>query len=88
MIKKFFLQILLITGIVCFFGLNFNTKVSIKFWFNDLLTVNDISLFVALGFSYLLGIISFIPLYISKNIKNKIKRKKEIQDKTTVNVNE
>lgn len=74
MIKKFFIHIIIVTLVVCFFGLNFDTKVNIRFWFNDKLTLEHISLFIALAASYLLGIITFLPFYLVKIFK---KRKKE-----------
>lgn len=71
MIKKFFLQIVIISVIVCFFGLNFDSRVTIKFWFNDRFTLTDVSLFISLAVAYLLGIITTIPFYISKHFKKK-----------------
>lgn len=71
MIKKFFVQIVIISIIVCFFGLNFDTKISIKFWFNDSLTLESISLFIALAVAYILGFVSFIPFYIARNLKKR-----------------
>lgn len=71
MIKKFFVQIVIMTLIVCFFGLNFDTKVNIHFWFNDALTLENISLFISLAVAYFLGIITFIPFHIVKNMKRK-----------------
>ncbi len=76
MIKKFFVQIVFISIIVCFFGLNFDTKISIRFWFNDVLTLENISLFIALAAAYMLGLITVIPFFIAKNIK---KRKSDKQ---------
>lgn len=69
MLKKFLLQLIIIAIVVCFFGLNFETKINIKFWFNDLLTLKDISLFGALAGAYLLGVCTFIPFYIAKIVK-------------------
>ena len=83
MIRKFFVQILLIAVIVCFFGLNFETKVNIKFWFNDQLTLNNISLFVSLAAAYLLGVLTSIPFYIARGMKNKNKEKNRGIEKTT-----
>ncbi len=71
MVKRFFVQILIISLIVCFFGLNFETKVSIRFWFADKLTISNISLFTALAVSYILGILTIIPFYIIRGFKNK-----------------
>lgn len=77
MIRKFFVQIIIISIVVMFFGLNFDTKVDIKFWFNDKLTVEGISLFIALAISFLLGVITIIPLYIKRLFAER-KRKKQI----------
>lgn len=75
MIRKFFIQVIIISIVVCFFGLNFDTKVSIKFWFNDALTLENISLFTTLAVSYLLGVLTFIPFYIIRKIKKNRKDK-------------
>ncbi|QEN06171.1 hypothetical protein EW093_16250 [Thiospirochaeta perfilievii] len=77
MIRRFFIQIIIISFIVCFFGLNFDTKVSIRFWFNDALTFNNISLFISLAVSYLLGVVTFLPFYIAKNFKSRKKEKEK-----------
>ncbi|MGL1891886.1 MAG: hypothetical protein OCD02_09685 [Spirochaetaceae bacterium] len=71
MIRKLFIQLFFVTLIICFFGLNFETKIDIRFWFNDLLTLKDISLFVALAFAYLIGVVTTIPFIIIKSIKKK-----------------
>jgi hypothetical protein len=84
MVKRFFVQILIISLIVCFFGLNFETKVSIRFWFADKLTINEISLFTALAVSYILGIVTIIPFYIIRGFKNKKSNKNIVDNSNTV----
>lgn len=71
MIRKLFLQIIIIALVVCFFGLNFETTVDIKFWFNDKLSLNGISLFIALAAAYALGVLTCIPIYIARGLKKK-----------------
>lgn len=79
MAVKLVIHILIISVIVCFFGLNYDTKVDIKFWFNEQLTLTDVRLFTALAASYLLGLFTFIPFTILKKLKKrKNKEKKEI----------
>ena len=71
MIRRFFLQLLVVTIIVCFFGLNFENKVDIRFWFGDKFNLTDVSLFVALAITYLLGFFTSIPFYIARGFKSK-----------------
>lgn len=75
MIRKFFVHIIIISIVVLFFGLNFDTKVDIRFWFNDKLTIKDVSLFIALAISFLLGVLTIIPLYIKRLITERQRRK-------------
>lgn len=86
MIRKFFVQIILISLIVCFFGLNFDTKVDIKFWFNDSMNLEGVSLFIALAVAYALGILSFIPFYIARSFKKK--KAKKLKEEKPLNTYE
>lgn len=90
MIKKFFIQIIIITLVVCFFGLNFDTKVDIRFWFNEKMTFKGISLFISLAAAYGLGVISTLPFLIARSFKKKKNNKKNKQEisKNTDKINE
>ncbi len=81
MALKLIFHIIIVALVVCFFGFNFETKVDIKFWFGDSLTVKGASLFISLGVAYLLGIITFLPSYVLKSFKGKkssVKKEKKI----------
>ncbi len=68
---------MIISAVVCFFGLNFDTKINIRFWFNDKLTLENVSLFTALAATYLMGVLTFIPSFFIKSLKNKNNNKKK-----------
>lgn len=87
MIKKFFFQIIIITIIVCFFGLNFETKVDVRFWFNDKMTFEGISLFIALASAYGLGLLTAIPFYVARGLKKK-KNSKTVTKETSIKSDE
>jgi len=85
MVKKIVINILIISLVVCFFGLNFDTKVDIRFWFSDSMTLKNISLFAALAGVYLLGLATIIPFYIVniisiKKLKKTIKKSLKISE--------
>lgn len=75
MIVKLVVNTLILGLLVIFFGLNLDTKIDIHFWFNDKLTIHDVSLFVALFVAYLVGVVSTIPIYVINKIKLKNKTK-------------
>lgn len=87
MALKLIFHIIIVALVVCFFGFNFDTKVDIKFWFKDSLTLKDVSLFVSLAVAYLLGVITFLPSYISKSFKIKKKNKLAKKDNEDIKVN-
>lgn len=80
MIRKFFVNIIFISIVVIFFGLNFDTKIDIKFWFNDRLTITNVSLFIALAVAFFLGVLTIIPLYLKRVISERKRRKEESSD--------
>lgn len=77
MIVKLVVNTVILGLLVIFFGLNLDTKVDIHFWFNNKLTIHDVSLFIALFVAYLIGVLSTIPIYIINKIKLKNKHKEE-----------
>ena len=87
MVKKLVINIIIITLVVCFFGLNIDTKVDIKFWFSDTMTLKNISLFAALGVAYILGLITILPFYTANIISFKKFKKTIKKDLKTSDVN-
>lgn len=84
MIYKLIINIIIIGILVLFFGLNMDTKIDIHFWFNNSLTIENVSLFIALICAYLIGVVSTIPIYIiskiKRNKKDKIKKAESESD--------
>lgn len=74
MAVKLLIHILIIAVVVIFFGLNYETKIDINLGF---ITLNEIRLFTALAVSYLLGLFTFIPFTILKQIKKRKKNEKK-----------
>lgn len=77
MIYKLIINTIIVGILVLFFGLNLDTKIDIHFWFNNKLTLENVSLFIALISAYLIGIVSTIPIYIVNSYKKSKKNKKE-----------
>lgn len=79
MIGKLIVNSILVGILILFFGLNFDTKIDIHFWFNNKLTLHDVSLFIALFVAFLIGILATLPIYIV----GKIKKNKKLKEADT-----
>ncbi len=83
MIVKLVVNLFIVALIVLFFGLNFDTKIDLHFWFNDRFTLKEVSVFIALMAAFLLGAVSTIPIYLLSSF-----RKKKKQNRLTIEESE
>jgi len=69
--------ILALVILVTFVGLNWENTSDIDLWFSQKLHFEDVSIVMSFLLVYLLGMISSIPFWIDRSIRNKRKEKKQ-----------